>query len=119
VYLFVIGADNSVTQLLPNSVLTENFAKTNEGKIFPPDTSGIKLRSQLPPEARKQEVTERVKLIATKSREPLLERSFSEGFKAHDASTTGLHGDLLRRLNQLEPADWGEASAEYTIKRKN
>jgi hypothetical protein len=66
-----------------------------------------------------QRSQEKVKIIATRQKEILLERGFAEGlFKVYDARATGLVGDLARKLNQLEPADWGEAVAVYTIEPK-
>jgi hypothetical protein len=38
-------------------------------------------------------------------------------FKVYDSKSTGMISDLVKRLNQLEPADWAEATAVYTIKR--
>ncbi len=54
-------------------------------------------------------------LIATRKPEPLLEKGFREGFAVYDAKSTGLASDLLRRLNQLDPADWGETTLVYEI----
>ncbi|HEX9079876.1 MAG TPA: hypothetical protein VF795_09820 [Desulfuromonadaceae bacterium] len=45
----------------------------------------------------------------------LLTGGFQEGFKVYGARETGLMGDLLRRLSQLDPADWGEATLLYRI----
>ena len=115
VYLFIIAADNSVTQLLPNSEKRENSAVAKQQYQFPPDGSGIRLKAALLPETRKSGAVERVKLIATKQIEPLLEKGFQEGFAVYDSKSTGLMSDLLRRLNQLDPADWGELSLEYKI----
>ena len=43
---------------------------------------------------------------------------FQEGmFKVYDAKSTGMISDLVKRLNQLEPADWAEAAAVYRIER--
>jgi hypothetical protein len=86
VYIFSIGADNSVTLLFPNSQMPDNFVKANSGQIFPPDMCPI--------------------------------QGFQEGlFKVYDAKSTALVGDLARKLNQLDPADWGEALAVYTVEK--
>ena len=37
--------------------------------------------------------------------------------KVYDAKSTAMISDLVKRLNQLEPADWTEASALYRIER--
>ena len=118
VYIFVIGSDNSVTQLLPNAELLENMAKTNRVYHFPPDGSDIRLTAQLLPESRLTGAEERIKIIATKKEEPLLHGGFKEGFKVYDGKSTGLVSDLLRRLSQLEPADWGETTLTYRISAK-
>lgn len=116
VHIFSIGSDNSVTLLFPNTLEKDNFVKGGVGKVFPPDKFPVKLHAQLLPGMKGKRTQEKVKLIATRQREILLESGFSEGmFKVFDARSTGLVGDLARRLNQLEPADWGEAVAVYTI----
>ncbi|GAW67975.1 hypothetical protein GPEL0_01f4089 [Geoanaerobacter pelophilus] len=115
VYIFVIGADNSVTQLLPNSVIRNNLIKAGQSQTFPPEGSGIRLAALLQPGQPKAKTTEKIKLIATKKEEPLLQLGFQEGFKVYDARSTGLASDLLRRLAQLDPGDWGEATVAYTI----
>jgi hypothetical protein len=118
VYIFVIGADNSVTQLLPNAEIPENQAKAGRIYNFPPAGSSIRLTSQLLPEFRNKGAEERIKIIATKKEEPLLHGGFKEGFKVYDGKSTGLVSDLLKRLTQLEPADWGETTLMYRIDPK-
>ena len=61
---------------------------------------------------------ERIKIIATKEKEDLIPLGFQEGmFKVYDARSTGLVSDLVRRLNAIDPADWAQAQAVYTIER--
>ena len=116
VHIFSIGADNSVTLLFPNSLEKNNFVKGNSGRVFPPDSFPARLRAYALPGMKGQRSQEKIKLIATRNKEILLERGFSEGmFKVYDARSSGLVGDLARKLNQLEPNDWGEAVAVYTI----
>jgi hypothetical protein len=115
VYIFVIGADNSVTQLLPNSEIPKNLVRAGKAYHFPPADSTVHLTSQLLPEFKKSGAEEKIKIIATKKEEPLLHGGFKEGFKVFDAKSTGLVSDLLRRLAQLEPADWGEMTLVYRI----
>ncbi len=116
IHIFSIGADNSVTLLFPNSMDKDNHIKANQGQVFPPDGSPIKLQAMSLPEMKGKMSQEKVKIIATRQREFLLERGFTEGiFQTYDAKQTGLVGDLARRLSQLDPADWGEALAIYTI----
>ncbi|UFS71717.1 DUF4384 domain-containing protein [Geomonas sp. RF6] len=114
VYLFSIAADNSVTLLFPNSEMKDNFVKADAGMVFPPEASSLRLRPLRLP-GSKGTVQEKVKLVATKKKEIIL-TGFQEGmFQVHDASSTPLVGDLARRLNQLDPAEWGDAVAAYTI----
>jgi len=115
VYLFVIAADNSVTQLLPNSELRENKVRAGEQQQFPPQAGTLRLKAQLQSASQKHGAEERVKIIVTRQPEPILERGFQEGFAVYDARSTALISDLLKRLTQLEPADWGEATLEYRI----
>lgn len=119
VHIFSIGADNSVTLLFPNSLEQNNFVKGNLGRVFPPDSFPVKLRAQALPGMTNTRSSEKVKIIATRHKEILLERGFSEGmFKVFDVRSTGLVGDLARKLNQLDPVDWGEAVVIYSIEPK-
>ncbi len=38
-------------------------------------------------------------------------------FKAYDAKSTGMISELVRKLNQLEPAEWTESTIIYRIER--
>ena len=38
-------------------------------------------------------------------------------FKVYDANSTGLISDLVRKLNQLDPTEWTEATAVYKLER--
>ena len=118
VYIFVIGTDNSVTQLLPNAELSANFSRAGAMYHFPPHDSSIRLTAQLLPESKRSGAEERIKIIATKKEEPLLHGGFKEGFKVYDGKSTGLVSDLLKRLAQLEPAEWGESTLLYRISLK-
>lgn len=115
VYLFVIAADGSVTQLLPNNQLRDNRIRPGESQLFPPLGSGIRLKAQLQQATKATGTEERVKIIVTRQPEPLLERGFQEGFAVYDAASTALVSDLLKRLTQLDPTDWGEMTLEYRI----
>ncbi|MDP3260382.1 MAG: hypothetical protein Q8M34_07335, partial [Thermodesulfovibrionales bacterium] len=62
---------------------------------------------------------ERIKIIVTNKKEELIPLGFQEGaFKVYDAKSTGMISDLVKRLNQLEPADWAEATVVYRIERR-
>lgn len=115
IYIFVIAADSSVTQLLPNAMVRENRLRAGELQQFPPQNSGIRLRAQLQQASKKSGAAERLKIIVTRQPELILERGFQEGFAVYDAKSTALISDLLKRLAQLEPADWGEVTLEYRI----
>jgi len=115
VYLFVIAADGSVTQLLPNSEIRDNKVHAGRNYLFPPLNSKIRLKALLQQETIKTGADERIKIIVTFKPEPLLERGFQEGFAVFDAGSTALVSDLLKRLSQLSLADWGEVTLEYRI----
>lgn len=115
VYIFSIAADNSVTLLFPNSWSKDNFIKANSGRVFPPEDCPLHLKAMCLGGLKVKQSEERIKIIATRQKEIILQ-GFQEGmFQVYDASSTGLVGDLARKLNQLDPADWGEALEVYTI----
>lgn len=118
VYIFSIAADGSVTLLLPNSMNKDNRIEQNKVYEFPPSGSPINLKAMFLQDFKGNLAEERVKIIATKNKEELIPLGFQEGmFKVYDSKSTGMISDLVKRLNQLEPADWTEATALYRIKR--
>lgn len=118
VYIFSVAADGSVTLLMPNSINKDNHINPNKTYEFPPAGSQIQLKAMFLPDFKGKVVEERIKMIATKKKEELVSLGFQEGmFKVYDSKSTGMISDLIKRLNQLEPADWAEATAVYTIKR--
>jgi hypothetical protein len=118
VYIFSVAADGSVTLLMPNSINKDNHIKPNKAYEFPPAGSQIRLKAMFLPDFKGKVAEERIKIIATKKREELVPLGFQEGmFKVYDAKSTGMISDLVKRLNQLEPADWAEATAGYRIER--
>jgi len=118
VYIFSVAADGSVTLLLPNSTLPDNFTRAGMSRQFPPAESKIRLKAMFLPGYKEVSAEEKIKIIVTCRKEELLPLGFKEGiFQAYDAKSTGMINDLVRRINQLEPADWAEATAVYTIKR--
>ncbi len=119
IYIFSVASDGSVTLLLPNSRNPDNFAASNKVHEFPPAKSPIRLTAEFLPGSTENTAEERIKLIATRKKEDLIPLGFQEGmFKVYDAGSTGMISDLVRRLNQLEPSDWTEATAVYTLKRQ-
>jgi hypothetical protein len=119
IYLFSVASDGSVTLLFPNSRAPDNFAASNKVHEFPPAGSPIRLTAEFLPGSADATTEERIKLIATRRKEALIPLGFQEGmFKVYDAGSTGMISDLVRRLNQLEPSDWTEATAVYTLTRQ-
>jgi hypothetical protein len=118
VYIFSIAADGSVTLLLPNANVPDHFTKAEKAHQFPPKDSSIHLKAMFLPEYKGASAEERIKIIATRRKEELLSLGFKEGvFQVYDSKSTGMISDLVRKLHQLEPTDWAEATAVYTIKR--
>jgi hypothetical protein len=118
IYIFSIAADGSVTLLLPNSTNPDNFIRVGKTYTFPPDDSKIHLQAQFLPNYDKPVAEERIKVIATKSKEEIIPLGFQEGFfKVYDAKSTGMISDLVKKLNQIVPTDWTEATAVYMLKR--
>ena len=118
VYLFSVAADGSVTLLFPNSMDKDNSVKAGKAVEFPPADSNIKLQAQFQPGFTGSKAEEKIKINATKQKEDIIPLGFQEGvFKVYDANSTGMISDLVKRLNQLTPSDWTEATAVYTINR--
>ncbi|TAL24872.1 MAG: DUF4384 domain-containing protein [Nitrospirae bacterium] len=118
VYIFSVAADGSVTLLLPNSINKDNFILAGTAYTFPTPESKILLQAMFLPEFKGKAAEERIKIIATRKEEELIPLGFHEGaFKVYDAKSTGMISDLVKRLNQLEPAEWTEATVGYRIER--
>lgn len=119
VYILSVATDGSVTLLLPNSMNKDNFIKSGNPYEFPPIESRVKLKAMLLTEFKGRIAEEKIKIIATMNKEELVPLGFQEGiFKVYDAKSTGMISDLVKRLNQLDPIDWAEATAVYRIRRK-
>ncbi|MEW6162678.1 MAG: hypothetical protein AB1606_05145 [Nitrospirota bacterium] len=70
------------------------------------------------PDFKGKVAEERIKIIATKKKEELVPLGFQEGmFKVYDSKSTGMISDLVKRLNQLEPTDWAEATVVYRLEQ--
>jgi len=118
VYIFSVAADGSVTLLLPNANMPDHFTRSGKANQFPPADSRIQLKALFLPEHQGDFAEERIKIIATRKKEALLPLGFQEGiFQVYDEKSTGMIGDLVRRLNQLELSDWTEATAVYQLKK--
>lgn len=118
VYIFSVAADGSVTLLLPNSEIRDNFAKGGRVYEFPPKDSRLIMQAKFLPDYKDNYAEERIKIIATRNNEKLLALGFREGmFEVYDARSTSMVSDLVRKLNKIDPENWAEASAFYTIVR--
>ncbi len=118
IYIFSIAADGSVTLLLPNSVDKDNHVTQGKAYEFPPAGSPVRLQAMFLPGYKEKFAEERIKIIATKREEPIVPLGFQEGMvKVYDAKSTGMMNELVKKLSQLEPAEWTEASAVYKIVR--
>jgi len=118
VYIFSVAADGSVTLLLPNANTSDNFTRAGQAYQFPQGDSRIQLTAMFLPNHRGTFAEERIKIVATRKKEPLLSLGFKEGiFQVYDEKSTGMIGDLVRRLNQIDLSDWSEAVAVYRINR--
>ncbi|KAF0121515.1 MAG: hypothetical protein FD151_1213 [bacterium] len=118
VCIFSVAADGSVTLLLPNSINRDNFIKSGTAYEFPTAESKIKLKAMFLPDFKGRIAEERIKIIATTNKEEIITLGFQEGlFRVFDAKSTGMISDLVKRLNQLEPSDWTEATTVYTLRR--
>jgi hypothetical protein len=117
-YLFSIAADGSVTLLLPNSTDRDNAIRSGVAYEFPAAGSPIHLKAMFLPDHKGNMAEERIKLIVTRKKEDLVPLGFREGmFKVYDAGSTGMISDLTKKLNQLEPSDWMEATTTYRLTR--
>lgn len=118
VYIFSIAADGSVTLLLPNSVDKDNHVLRDKAYEFPPSGSPVRLQAMFLPGFKEKAAEERIKIIATKNEEAIVPLGFQEGMvKVYDAKSTGLVSELVKKLSQLDPAEWTEATAGYRIVR--
>lgn len=118
VYIFSVAVDGSVTLLLPNSVNPDNTVNGSQIYEFPVKGGKIKLQARFLPGYKDPVAEERIKVIATQQKEDIIPLGFQEGlFRVFDAKSTGMISDLVKRLNQLEPSDWTEATTVYTLRR--
>jgi hypothetical protein len=118
VYIFSIAADGSVTLLLPNANMPDNFTRKGGAHQFPPKDSRIELKAMFLPNSKDTSAEERIKIVATRNKEELLPLGFKEGiFQVYDEKSTGMISDLVRRLNQIELTDWTETTAVYYLRK--
>jgi hypothetical protein len=98
--------------------MPDNFTRTEKAHQFPPIDSQIQLKAMFLPDYKGTAAEERIKIVATRNKEALLPLGFKEGvFQVYDEKSTGMIGDLVRKLNQIEPTDWTEATSVYILRR--
>ncbi|MRR18122.1 MAG: DUF4384 domain-containing protein, partial [Deltaproteobacteria bacterium] len=96
VYIFSVAADGSVTLLLPNAHMSDNLARKGQAYQFPPGDGRIRLTAMFLPNHQGAFAEERIKIVATRKKEPLLSLGFQEGvFQVYDEKSTGMIGDLV------------------------
>ncbi len=118
IYIFSVAADGSVTLLLPNSINHDNSIKASKTYQFPSDESKIRLQAQFLPGYKEKTAEEKIKIIVTRQKEDIIPLGFQQGFfKVYDAKSTGMISDLVKRLSQIEPIDWTEATTVYVLRR--
>lgn len=118
IYIFSVAADGSVTLLKPNAADKDNHVKGGEVYQFPETGSGIVLMAKFLPGFKGKQATEHIKIIATRNDNQLLPLGFKEGmFEVFDAHSTSMVSDLTRKLNMIDPENWAETTADYTINR--
>ncbi len=118
IYIFSIAEDGSVTLLLPNSEDKDNHVMQGKAYEFPSAGSPVRLQAMFLPGCKEKASEERIKIIATKNEEAIVPLGFQEGMvKVYDARSTGLVSELVKKLSQLEPAEWAEVTAVYRIVR--
>jgi hypothetical protein len=107
-----------VTLLLPNANTPDHFAKSGKPHQFPSAESRVQLKAMLLPNHQGAFAEEKIKIVATRKKEPLLPLGFKEGiFQVYDEKSTGMIGDLVRRLNRIDLSDWTEAVAVYSLRK--
>jgi hypothetical protein len=116
VYIFCIATDNSVTLLFPDETHPDNHVQAGTGYVFPPAGSGIRLAAARLPQAGAAPAIERIRVVVTKNREQLLEKSFGDGRSLRTSRDTGSSGDLTRRLAQIDPTEWGDTVATFVVR---
>ncbi len=103
---------------MPNSTSKDNRLLLSKAYVFPPAGCPVRLQAMFLPGFKGRVAEERIKVIATKREEAIVPLGFQEGmFKVYDATSTGMISDLVKKLNQLEPTDWTEATVVYRIVR--
>lgn len=118
IYIFSIAADGSVTLLLPNSTNRDNRILADKAYEFPDAESSLRLVAMFLPGFKGAAAEERIKIIATRKKEEIIPLGFQEGMvKVYDSRETGMINDLVKKLSQLDPTDWTEATLVYKITR--
>jgi hypothetical protein len=117
-HIFAIDQEDSVTVLLPNRFVQDNFIQAEKPFVFPNEahkTMGLRLRV-FSPKASKRSV-ERLKIIATTKNVDLVKNKFSDAvFRVYPGQHNGLATELLKELSLLEDSEWVEATVAYEVR---
>lgn len=120
-HIFNVGADGSVTTLVPNRYHRDKFVRAGTSFRFPSadeERQGIRLTAALAENSASSE--EKITIIATRQDIDLVGTDFQEAvFKVYDGKTTGLITNLNQKLSALADTDWVQDVTAYRIfKRK-
>jgi hypothetical protein len=118
-HVFSVTQDGGVTLLLPNKFVERNQITPDQEVVFPNDTQralGVRLRVSLPKGAKKAQ--EYIKVIATRKPISLVgaDPSSADVFKTYTGGENGMIQDVIKRLAQLEDADWNETTLPYEVR---
>lgn len=118
-HVFSVTQDGGVTLLLPNKFVERNQITSDQEVVFPNDTLralGVRLRVNLPKGSKKAQ--EYIKVIATRKPVSLVgaDSSGADVFKTYTGVENGMIQDVIKRLAQLEDADWNETTLPYEVR---
>lgn len=117
-HVFSVTQEGGVTLLLPNKFVERNQITPDQEVVFPNDTLralGVRLRVSLPKGTKKAQ--EYIKVIATRKPVSLVGTDASgDIFKTYTGAENGMIQDVIKRLAQLEDADWNETTLPYEVR---
>lgn len=117
-HVFSVTQEGGVTLLLPNKFVERNQITPDQEVVFPNDTLralGVRLRVSLPKGTKKAQ--EYIKVIATRKPVSLVGADASgDIFRTYTGAENGMIQDVIKRLAQLEDADWNETTLPYEVR---
>lgn len=117
-HVFSVTQEGGITLLLPNKFVERNQITPDQEVVFPNDTLralGVRLRVSLPKGTKKAQ--EYIKVIATRKPVSLVGTDASgDIFKTYTGAENGMIQDVIKRLAQLEDADWNETTLPYEVR---